>query len=350
MSHELAPPTHVLPPEIEASTVLASGRAHPELAESIADSLKLDLAPMELKHHSNGELYVRYEESVRQKDVFIIQSHATNNGLRTEESINEQRYMARAAFGAGARSITIVAPYLGHGRGDRKARGREVIPIADVIEGFEMAKANRIMTVDMHSPQSQAIFRGGSFDHLIAQPLLRQDLRRDYEGTLNPDQCIVVAPDEGSVKNTRHHARKLELPRIYLDKERDKSDSTQLMTDNAATYLGEVAGKTCLMFDDMIDTGGTLVTQAVRLKEAEASEVIVLATHGVFSGKARENLANEGIDRIYVTDTLPTKEAEAALGDKLRVVSVGPMIGRAIYENLIPGGSISALYEDANHM
>lgn len=350
MSHELAPPFHVLPPEIESSTVLASGRAHPDLATSIAGSLKLDLADMELKHHSNGELYVRYEDSVRQKDVFIIQSHATNNGMTTEESISEQRYMARAASGAGARSVTVVAPYLAHGRGDRKARGREVIPIADVIEGFEMAKVMRIMTVDMHSPQSQAIFRGGSFDHLIAQPLLRQDLRRDYEGSLNPEQCIVVGPDEGSVKNTRHHARKLELPRIYLDKERDKLDSTQLLTDDTTTYLGEVAGKTCLMFDDMIDTGGTLSTQAERLKDADAKEVIVLATHGVFSGNAMENLASEGIDRIYVTDTLPTKAAEAELEDKLRIVSVGPMIGRAIYENLIPGGSISALYEDANHM
>ena len=218
----------------------------------------------QFKRHPNGELYVRYEDSVRGNDVFIIQTHANHNGLTIEESISQHRYLARAAFQSDARNITVIAPYLGHSRGDRKSRGREVVPVVDVIEGFEAAKANRIMSVDLHSPQTQSIFRGGSFDHLTAQPLLRQQLRQRITPD-NRDEFVVVSPDAGAVKNNNYHSRELGLDIIYMNKERNREDSTQLIED--ARLVGGVVSKRCIIFDDMIDGAGTIVAAAHRLQE-----------------------------------------------------------------------------------
>lgn len=327
--------------------MLVSGEVYPELGESVAESLGLQLAPIEFKRHPNGELYVRYEDSVRGKDVFIIQAHATHNGLTAEEAVNQHRYLVRAAFGSDARSIAVIAPYLAHSRGDRKARGREVVPIADVIEGFEIAQANRMISVDLHSPQTQTIFRGGPFDHLTAQPLLRHRIRQDITPETQ-DEYVVVAPDAGAVKNNNYHSRELDLDIVYMNKERERENSTQLIAD--ARLIGGVANKRCVIFDDMIDGGGTIVAAAERLKESGAKEISVAATHPVLSGSAVERLDDSPIDTIYLADTLPIEAAKEILKDRLQIVRVGPMIGRAIFEILTPDGSISSLFHDQNHM
>jgi ribose-phosphate pyrophosphokinase len=205
-----------------------------------------------------------------------------------------------------------------------------------------------MMSIDVHSPQTTEHFRRGPYDHLTAQPELRAAVRKHLgEAAVN---SVVVAPDAGAVKNNNRHAEELsksieaDINVIFMGKERARDDSTILKRDKV---IQGVEGKVCLTFDDMIDGGGTMISAADTLKNSGAREVYVAATHPIFSGNAAEKLLDSAIDRVFVTDTLPVEDAKGKMGERLEIVRIGPLIGRAIYENMT-GGSISKLFDDQN--
>lgn len=347
-----------IPPNQKDQVVLASGGVNPELGESVAESLGIELADVVLKRHPNDELYVRYRDSIRNKQVFIVQSHASANGYRTEEAINEHYYLASAAKDAQAEKVSVIPPYLGHSRGDRKSRGREVVPGPLVIEFFEAVGVHSMMSIDLHSPQTAAHFRGpGAYDHLTAQPELRWAIMEHLGASIR--QCVIVSPDEGAMKNNKRHVDEInkildpeglqpEKPigkAIFMDKDRAEDDNTKVDREEEGIDL---EGRICLTFDDMIDGGGTMISAAKALKRSGASQVHVGVTHAIFSGDAVENLMASEIDRVFVTDTLPVKKAKDYMGDKLEVVPIGPLIGRAIYET-VTNGSISKLFHEQNY-
>jgi ribose-phosphate pyrophosphokinase len=348
-----------IPPKQKDEIVIASGGVNLELAESIASSIGLSVVDVELKKHGNGELYSRFNDSVRGKNVFVIQSHASANGYTTEEAINEHQYLVSAAAGSSARSVMAIAPYLGHSRGERKSRGREVVPAPLVIQNFEVAGMKTrfsMMSIDLHSPQTAEHLRTGPYEHLTAQPELR-DAARQYLGE-SIKNCVVVAPDAGAVKNNNRHAKELtedlrqetgdeeiDIDVIFMGKERSSEDSTLL---SRARSVWGVDGKICLTFDDMIASGGTMATAAETLKRSGAAKVYVFATHAAFTKETIGNLMVDSIDGVFVTDTLPLGKAQNEMRDKLKVVPIGPLIGRAIYED-VTDGSISNIFKDQNH-
>lgn len=349
-----------IPPKQKSEIIIASGGVNPELAESVASSIGLEVAALDLSRHGNDELYSRFEKSVRGKDVFVIQSHASANGYKIEEAITEHQWIVSAAAGSSARRVMAIAPYLGNSRGERKTRGREVVTAPLTIQNFENAGMKTrfsMMSLDLHSPNTAEHLRTGPYEHLTAQPELRR-AAREYLGELITNS-VVVAPDAGAVKNNNRHAEELtadlreetgdediDIDVIFMGKERPKGD-IQAIQRRGRTILG-VEGKICLTFDDMIASGGTMVTAAEVLKRSGALAVHVFATHPTFTAATTENLMNDAIDGVFVTDTLPTQEAKAEMGEKLRIVPIGPLIGRAIYED-VTDGSISNIFKDQNH-
>lgn len=323
---------------------LASGFAHPELAGDIAQYLDIAQGAVEDKIHPNGEVYARYGESVRGKHVFIVQSHIKTEKSSVNDAIMEQCLLADAARSSSAAEITAVSPYLAYMRQDRKSRGREPIGARVLIDQLAAAGINRILTIDMHAPQSQAIFRG-PFDHLTAQRAIEKSMVSDLE-QYNHDDLVVVAPDAGASKLAQTHQRHLDTDILHMAKQRKRGDSQNITRDER---VPEADGRVCMVFDDMIDTAGTLVTAAEALRNSGAQAVYVGASHGVFSEPALERLQGAPIDRIYVTDTYPQTKAKEVLGDRLQVVSVAPIIGQAILE-IVMNGSISRLFDDENYM
>lgn len=326
------------------SIYLASGFAHPELSAAIAESLDIEEGSVEDKIHPNGEVYARYGDSVRGKHVFIVQSHIRTEKTSLNDAIMEQCLMADAARSSSASEVTAVIPYMAYMRQDRKSRGREPIGARVLIDQLAVAGVNRILTIDMHAPQSQAIFRG-PFDHLTAQRALERNMAADLT-QYNHDELVVVAPDAGASKLAQAHQRHLDTDILHMAKQRKRGDSQKITRDEK---VPEAEGRVCLVFDDMVDTAGTLVSAAEALKNSGAKAIYVAASHGVFSNPAYDRLSDSPIDRVYVTDTYPQREAKERLGDKLRVVSVAPIIGQAILQ-IVTNGSISRLFDDENYM
>jgi ribose-phosphate pyrophosphokinase len=254
----------------------------------------------------------------------------------------EQGMMIDAAIRSSAQEITAISPHMGYMRQDRQARGREAVGTSMIMRF--LSGANRFVAVDLHSSQSTAILQK-PFDTLTSQRALENAMKDDLTG-YEHDECIVVAPDAGASKLAQRHMRRLDLGMMTLTKQRGKGDSSKI---RRTEKVPEVDGRVCLVFDDMIDTAGTLVTAAEALKHSGAKAVMVAATHGVFSDPALDRLKNPAIDKIYVTDTFPMRNAKDELGDKLHVVSVAPIIGNAIIE-IVTHGSVSRLFEDENHM
>lgn len=321
---------------------LASGSTHPKLAEDIATFMGLELGLMERKQFPNTEQYVRYGNSVRGHHVFIIQALAASNGCSVNDSLMELMLMIDAARRSSAREITVVAPYMAYSRQDRKARGREPISAAAVIQMLQGAGADRLVSVDMHSPQTQAAFYG-PFDHLMAEPLLRDAL----EDRVKTDRAhfIVVSPDGGRAKVAEDYAGKLNVDVVHMPKSRDVNDPSKITRPD---FIDEVAGRTCLLIDDMIDTAGTLVSAAKALKDSGARRIIVGATHGLFSSPALERLRDAPIDEVIVTDTVPLEGVRKMLGDRLFVLPSAPVIGRALSE-IATNGSVSKMFDDRNN-
>ncbi|BDZ61901.1 ribose-phosphate pyrophosphokinase [Demequina sediminis] len=314
----------------ERRLVLAGGRAHPELAEAVAENLGIDLLPTTAYTFANGELYVRFGESVRGADAFVLQSHAAP----INEAIMEHLIMVDAMKRASAKRITVIIPSYGYARQDKKHKGREPISARLMADLFKTAGADRVMSVDLHTAQIQGFF-DGPVDHLWAMPMLA-----DYvKSRVSPGNLTIVSPDAGRVRLADQWSDHLGAPLAIIHKRRDPSVPNQVKVHE---LVGEVEGRTCVLVDDMIDTGGTIVQAAEALFENGAKDVIVASTHGLLSGPAVERLQNSGVSEVVVTDTLPISEDKNF--EKLTVLSIAPLIARAVRE-VFDDGSVTSLFD-----
>ncbi|CAN5121829.1 ribose-phosphate diphosphokinase [soil metagenome] len=312
--------------------VLVSGRAHMALAEQIAEELDSELVHTDARTFANGEIYARFDESIRGADMFVIQSHT----YPINEWLMEQLIMVDAAKRASAKRITVVAPFYPYARQDKKGRGREPISARLVADLFKAAGADRIMSVDLHAAQIQGFF-DGPVDHLFAMPVLLEH----FKAILDPATLTVVSPDMGRVRVADIWSDKLGAPLAIIHKRRDPLVPNQVSVHE---IIGPVEGRTCLIVDDLIDTGRTIVKAAEALKAHGATNVVVAATHAVFSEPAVEILQSEFIDSVVVTDTLPI--AQEKRWDRLTVLPIAPLIARAIHE-VFDDGSVTSMFDGA---
>jgi ribose-phosphate pyrophosphokinase len=285
-----------LPFDYNKRLMLFSGRANPQLAADIAHKLGVELGPVELRKFSNGEMYCRYEVSIRGADVFIVQSTCGNpeTGITANDSLLELLLMIDAAVGASAHRVIAVTPWFGYSRQDKKSAPREPISARLVARMLEAAGADRVLTMDLHAGQIQGFFQK-PVDHMTALFMLTQ-----YFGDLGLSDLVVVAPDAGRVKLNKKFASKIGAELAILDKERPAQQVAEI-----GYVIGDVKGKTAVIVDDMIDTAGTLKAAAKTVAEEGASRVYAAATHALFSGDAFENLRTSGLEEIVVTDTIP---------------------------------------------
>ena len=310
--------------------MLFGGRAYPELAAEVAEQLGVGLIPTKVYNFANGEIYVRFEESVRGSDAFVLQSHATP----INEWIMEQLIMVDALKRASAKRITVVMPFYGYARQDKKHRGREPISARLIADLFKTAGANRLMAVDLHTAQIQGFF-DGPVDHLWAMPILAQYVETKYDSS----NMTVVSPDAGRVRVADLWADKLGTPLAIIHKRRDPKEANQVRVHEV---VGAVEGRTCLLVDDMIDTAGTITQAADALLASGAADVLVTATHAVLSGPAVDRLKNSRVREVVVTNTLPIPDERRF--DKLTTLSIAPLIARAIRE-VFEDGSVTSLFD-----
>ena len=313
--------------------VLVSGRAHPQLAEAVAAELGCALVHTTAYDFANGEIYVRYAESVRGADAFVLQSHTAP----INQWIMEQLIMVDALKRASAKTITVVQPFYGYARQDKKHRGREPISARLMADLFKTAGADRLMSVDLHAAQTQGFF-DGPVDHLWAMPLLVDYVRTRVDLT----NVAVVSPDAGRIRVAEQWAAKLGgCPLAFIHKTRDINTPNRAVANRV---VGDVEGRTCVLVDDLIDTGGT-IAEAVRvLLAGGAKDVIVAATHGVLSDPAAQRLQECGAREVIVTDTLPIPEERHFA--RLTVLSIAALIARAIRE-VFDDGSVTSLFDGA---
>ncbi|MFI9720619.1 ribose-phosphate diphosphokinase [Streptomyces sp. NPDC052396] len=315
----------------EKKLMLFSGRAHPELAEEVAHQLGVDLVPTKAFDFANGEIYVRFQESARGADCFVMQSHTAP----INKWIMEQLIMIDALKRASAASITVIVPFYGYARQDKKHRGREPISARLIADIFKTAGADRILTVDLHTDQIQGFF-DGPVDHLFALPVLA-----DYVGAkVDRNKLTVVSPDAGRVRVADRWCDRLGAPLAIVHKRRDKDVANQVTVHEV---VGDVKDRVCVLVDDMIDTGGTICAAADALFAHGAADVIVTATHGVLSGPAADRLKNSKVSEFVFTNTLPTPN-ELEL-DKITVLSIAPTIARAVRE-VFEDGSVTSLFDE----
>ncbi|GAA4705130.1 ribose-phosphate diphosphokinase [Pseudonocardia yuanmonensis] len=308
-----------------------SGRAHPELAEQVAKELDVTVTPQSAYSFANGEIFVRFEESVRGCDAFVLQAHSAP----INDAIMEQLIMVDALKRASAKRITVVMPFWGYARQDKKHRGREPISARLVADMFKTAGADRIMTVDLHTAQIQGFF-DGPVDHLFALPVLAEHIKQHYSGA----DLAVVSPDSGRVRLAERWADSLGgTPLAFIHKTRDPLKPNEAVANRV---VGEIHGRTCVVIDDMIDTGGTVAkTVEVLLKEG-ARDVVVAATHGVLSGPAVERLSSCGAREVIFTDTLPIPDEKRF--PTMTVLSIAPLLAEAIHQ-VFDDGSVTSLFD-----
>ena len=313
----------------ERRMVFVTGRAHPELASQVAEELGIEPLPTTAYSFANGELYVRFGESVRGANAFVLQSHAAP----INEAIMEQLIMVDALKRASAKNITVIMPCYGYARQDKKHKGREPISARLMADLFKTAGADRIMSIDLHTSQIQGFF-DGPVDHLWAMPLLAQYVR----SRVAPDNLTIVSPDAGRVRLADQWSDHMGAPLAIIHKRRDPMVPNQVKVHE---LVGEVEGRTCVLVDDMIDTGGTIVQAANALFENGAKDVIVAATHGLLSGPAVERLRDSQISEVIITDTLPISDDKRFEG--LTVLSIAPLLARAVRE-VFDDGSVTSLF------
>jgi ribose-phosphate pyrophosphokinase len=310
---------------------LFSGRGFPELSDAVAAELGIPLTPTSAYDFANGEIFVRFEESVRGCDAFVIQSHTAP----VNKQIMEQLIMVDALKRASAKRITVVAPFYGYARQDKKHRGREPITARLMADLYKTAGADRLMVVDLHTSQIQGFF-DGPVDHLFALPMLA-----NYVGSkVDRTRLTIVSPDSGRVRVAERWSELLGgCPIAFIHKTRDPRVPNESVTGKV---VGEVDGQTCVVIDDMIDTAGTITKAFDALFAAGAKEVIVAATHAVFSGPAVERLKASKVTEVVVTDSLPIDEDKRF--DGLTVLSIAPLLARAIRE-VFEDGSVTSLFD-----
>ncbi|GAA2737190.1 ribose-phosphate diphosphokinase [Pedococcus aerophilus] len=315
----------------EKNLMVFTGRAHPGLAEEVASMLGTELVPTSAYDFANGEIYVRYEESVRGSDAFVIQSHTAP----LNEAIMEQLIMIDALKRASAKRITVVLPFYGYARQDKKHRGREPISARLMADLFKTAGANRLMAVDLHTAQIQGFF-DGPVDHLMALPILSEYVREKY----GHEKLAVVSPDAGRIKVAEQWSERLgHAPLAFIHKTRDINRPNETVANRV---VGEVKGRICVLVDDMIDTGGTITKAADALMADGAAGVVIAATHAILSGPAIERLKACTAQEVIVTNTLPIDDAHDF--DKLTTLSIAPLISRAIQE-VFEDGSVTSLFD-----
>jgi len=309
--------------------MLFSGRAYPELAQEVSELMGQELVPTRALTYANSEIYVRFEESVRGCDAFVIQSHTAP----VNEWIMEQLIMVDALKRASAKRITVVAPFYPYARQDKKHLGREPISARLMADLYKAAGADRVMSVDLHAAQIQGFF-DGPVDHLWGLPVLADYVADKYDAS---EMCI-VSPDAGRVRLADMWTDKLGCPLAIIHKRRDMNKANTVAVHEV---VGDVAGKTCLLVDDMIDTAGTIAQAAQALRERGAKRVIAAATHAVFSGPAAQRLNASGMEEIIVTNTLPIRPVEPI--SNLTTLSIAPLIAKAINAVFLDG-SVTSLF------
>jgi ribose-phosphate pyrophosphokinase len=315
----------------EKTLMLFSGRSHPELTDEIAHELDIAVSPTELRDFADGEIYGRFEESVRGCDAFVVESMTTpiNHWLM------ETLVMCDALKRGSAKRITVVVPYYPYARQDKKGRGREPISGRLVADLYKTAGADRILTVDLHTSQIQGFF-DGPVDHLFALPLLADYVAANYD----TGNITVVAPDSGRVRVAERWTERLGgTPLAFIHKTRDQRVANSVVANRV---VGEVDGRTCIIVDDMIDTAGTITKASEALYNDGAACVVAAATHGVLSGPAVDRLKNSKISEIVLTNTLPIGPDKQF--DKLTVLSIAPLVARAISE-VFADGSVTSLFD-----
>jgi len=314
---------------------LVTGRVNSELATEVAERLGVGLSEVQIAEFANGELHCRFGESIRGADLFIFQSHASTGTTSVNDAIMEQLIMVDAAKRASAKRITAVAPFYGYARQDRKSEGREPITAKLIANMFKSAGADRLISVDLHSGQIQGFF-DGPVDHLTAMPVLV-----NYMAGLG-DDLVVVSPDAGRVKVAERYANQLHADLAIVHKRRVKG---QKNTVEARDVVGEVEGRTCVLIDDMIDTGGTIVAAAQQLQSRGATAIYAACTHGVFSGPAIERLNDSCIEKVVMTNTLPLPPSKRS--PKIVVLSVAGIIADAI-DAVFEDTSVSEIFGGNN--
>jgi ribose-phosphate pyrophosphokinase len=333
--------TSPTPSELRADSskrlMLVSGRANPGLAGKIGDKLGIELSPMTLKTFANGEVYCRFEESVRGADVFIVQPTCgnTDTGLSGNDALMELMVMIDAAVGGSAHRVIAVTPWYGYSRQDKKSAPREPISARLVARMLEAAGIDRIVTMDLHSGQIQGFFQKPC-DHMTAMFMLTQ-----HFSDLGLEDLVVVAPDAGRVKLNKRFASKIGADLAILNKDRPAQQVAEI-----SYVIGDVAGKTALIVDDIIDTAGTLKAAAQAVHESGARRVYAAATHGVFSGNAWENLAAANFEQIVVTDTIPLRPGGP---DNITVLPCADLLANSVRQ-IFTDGSVSDVFGGENQL
>ncbi|HTX46199.1 MAG TPA: ribose-phosphate pyrophosphokinase [Solirubrobacteraceae bacterium] len=331
------PMPHDLELEYNKRMMLVAGRANPGLAARIAEKLGVELGDMSLKTFSNGEVYCRFGESVRGADVFIVQPTCANpdEGMTANDALMELLVMIDAAVGGSAHRVIAVTPWYGYSRQDKKSAPREPISSRLVARMLESAGIDRILTMDLHSGQIQGFFQKPC-DHMTALFMLTQ-----YFQDLGLEDLVVVAPDAGRVKLNQKFADKIGADLAILNKERPAQQVAEINY-----VIGDVAGKTAVLVDDIIDTAGTLKAAAEAVADAGARRVYAAATHGVFSGNAWENLAASRFEQIVVTDTIPLPPGAP---DNVRVLPCADLLSNSIRQ-IFTDGSVSDVFGGENQL
>lgn len=312
-----------------------SGRSNLPLAQAIAGCLELELGKVTLKTFSSGEVYSRFDSSVRGADVFIVQPMCGNpeNGVNTNDAFLELLLMIDAAVGASARRVIAVTPWYGYSRQDKKSAPREPISARVVARALEATGVDRVLTMDLHAGQLQGFF-GIPVDHMTASGILSSYFA-DFD-----DDLVIVAPDAGRVKLNKQFATQIGASLAILDKERPQQQVAEINT-----VIGDVKGKTAIVIDDIIDTAGTLCAAGDALMNAGARRVLAAATHGVLSGPAYERLAASPFEQVVITDTIPLRPGAP---DKIEVLSCAPLLAQSM-SNIFFDESVSAVFDGKNH-
>jgi ribose-phosphate pyrophosphokinase len=329
-----------IPQDYTKRLMVFGGRCSMELAARIAAKLDVDLGRADLRTFADGEVYCRYEESIRGADVFLVQSTAANTGqdMTPNDALMELLVMIDAAQGASAHRIIAVMPWFGYARQDKKSQPREPISARVVAKSLEAVGVDRVLAMDLHSGQAQGFFEV-PVDHMTAMPMLTQWF---MDQAFN-EELVIVSPDAGRVKVARNFARKIGCHWAVMEKERPAQQVAEI-----GYVVGDVKGKTAVLVDDMIDTAGTLCAAARTVLDEGAARVIAAATHGVFSGPAYERLAPEesGIERIVVTDTIPLRPGAP---DNITVLSTAQTLADSI-RRIFADDSVSEIFAGENQL
>ena len=321
--------------------MVTAGRASMELGGKIAEKLQVDLTDAGLKTFANGEVYCKYEDSIRGADLFIIQSTCTNEveGLTANDALMELMVMIDAAVGASAHRVIAVTPWYGYSRQDKKSAPREPITARLVARMLEAAGIDRLLTMDLHAGQVQGFFQK-PVDHMTALPFLSQYVG-DQLG--DPSDICIISPDAGRVKLTRKFAQMVGAPYALLEKERPAQQVAEI---GYVIGADKVKGRKAVIVDDMIDTGGTLAAGAQTVLDAGAREVYAVATHGLFSGSAFETLSNSPLAGILVTDTVPLRDGAP---DLIRVLSCADILSDSV-RRIFTDDSVSEIFAGENQL